>query len=310
MKRSRTFRWLAVGGCICLGIMFGAMDSIAAFEQSSDSGRVVRDIEFARAGDVSLKLDLYLPPGNGPHPLIVWLHGGAFLMGDKQQIWWRPLLQQTERGYAVASINYRFANQAVFPAQIYDAKAAVRWLRANAETYQLQTDRIIAGGESAGAYLAAMLGVTGDKSDMEDLTQGNSRQSSRVQGVIDFYGPSDFLQIDQGVPESCRNVQSHAAPGSPESQLLGCPYPDCPDKAKQASPITHVSKKAPPFLIFHGTGDCLVPFQQSQIIHEALKKAGVRTELHEMPGLNHLDQGFITPENEKRVNDFIDGIFR
>ncbi len=267
--------------------------------------RITRDIEYARAGDVSLRLDLYVPGTKGPHPLFVWIHGGAFLGGDKARIFWTPISNLAERGYAVASINYRLSGQAAFPALVKDAKAAIRWLRANAAKYEIKADRIVVGGESAGGYLSAMLGTTGGITALEDLTMGNANQSSRVQGVVDFFGPSDFLKMDATVPRSCEKPMTHNDPQSPESRLLGCNIQNCPDKVKAANPITYVSKDDPPFLILHGTGDCLVPSNQSQLLHNALKAASVRSELHLLSGLAHADKRFITPENEKLVNDFL-----
>jgi acetyl esterase/lipase len=272
--------------------------------------RVIRDIEYARVGDISLQLDLYLPGSKGPHPLIVWIHGGAFLVGDKAHIFWTPLPSLTERNYAVASINYRLSGQAIFPALVQDAKAAIRWLRANAVKYEINAERIAVGGESAGGYLSAMLGTTGGVADLEDLSMGNPRESSRVQGVVDFFGPSDFLQMDTGAPRSCEKPMVHDSPQSPESRLLGCNLRTCPEKVKAANPITYVSKDDPPFLILHGTGDCLVVPNQSQLLFDALKAAGVRADLHMLPELAHADKRFITAENEKLVNAFLDAILK
>ncbi len=272
--------------------------------------RVLRDIEYARIGSQSLKLDLYLPGSKGPHPVIVWIHGGAFSGGDKSRIFWTPLPRLTERDYAVASINYRLSGQAIFPAPVQDAKAAIRWLRANAHKYEIKTERIVVGGESAGGYLSAMLGTTGGAPGLEDLSMGNPEESSRVQGVVDFFGPSDFLQMDTGVPRSCQNPMVHETPQSPESRLLGCNLRTCPEKVKAANPITYVSSDDPPFLILHGTGDCLVAPNQSDLLFGALKAARVRADLHMLPGLAHADKRFVTTENEKLVNAFLDAILK
>ena len=281
----------------------------SAFPQQTQP-RVIKDVEYARAGDISLRLDLYLPEGPGPHPLIVWIHGGAFRSGDKGGIFWSPMPRQTERGYAVASINYRLSGQAAFPALVYDCKAAIRWLRANAGKYGLKAERIVVAGESAGGHLSALLGTSGGVKELEDLAMGNPSESSRVQGAVDFFGPTDFLQMDPGVPPSCQNPMLHNVPDSPESQLLGCTISACPEKVKVANPITYIGKDDPPFLILHGTGDCLVPSTQSQLLYDALVKAGVKADLHLLPGLAHADRRFLTPENEKLVNDFIDGVLK
>ncbi len=277
---------------------------------SAQEHRVLRDLEYARAGDLSLQLDLYLPDSGGPHPLIVWMHGGAFRVGDKGRIWWGPIVRQTERGYAMASINYRLSGQAVFPALVHDAKAAIQWLRANAGKYNLQADRIVVAGESAGGYLAAMLGTTGGVAALEHPHPGHPGQSNRVQGVVDFFGPTDFLQMDDGVPRACEAPQVHRAPDSPESQLLGCNLEACSDRVNEASPITYVDGDDPPFLILHGTGDCTVPSHQSQLLYDALSAVGVPATLQLFPTLGHADRRFFTHETEQLVSDFIDAVLR
>ncbi len=292
-------------GFLAAFIVFAA----SAFAQQAEP-RVIKDVEYARAGDISLRLDLYLPEAQRPAPLIVWIHGGAFRSGDKGGIFWSPMPRQTERGYAVASINYRLSGQAAFPALVYDCKAAIRWLRANAGKYGLRAERIVVAGESAGGYLSALLGTSGSVAELEDLAMGNPSESSRVQAVVDFFGPTDFLQMDAGVPTSCPNPQVHNAPDSPESRLLACTIPACPEKVRAANPITYITKDDPPFLILHGTGDCLVPSTQSQLLYDALRKAGIRADVHLLPGLAHADRRFLTPENEKLVNGFIDGVLK
>jgi len=270
----------------------------------------VPDLEYGRAGEISLKLDLYLPKGAGPHPLIVWIHGGGFMAGDKRQIFWTPLLRETERGYAVASVNYRLSGQATFPAPFQDVRAAIRWLRANAQKYAINAECIVVGGESAGGYLAALLGTAGAVAVFDTFPMTNSKQSSRVQGVVDFFGPTDFLQMDAGTPRSCEKPMVHDAVDSPESRLLGCNLQKCPEKAKIADPITYVSKDTPPFLILHGTADCLVAPSQSQLLYDALKAAGARASLHLLPELSHGDRRFISGENEKLVNEFLDSVLK
>ena len=177
--------------------------------------KVHRNLMYAQAGPHALRLDLYIPNDvPGPYPLIVWVHGGAFRMGDKANPIARPLVAY---GYAIASINYRLSHQAIFPAQIHDCKAAVRWLRAHAAGYDLDGARVGAWGDSAGGHLVAMLGAAGDVPELEgDL--GNLEHSSRVQAVCDWYGPSDFLRMND-VP----GTMDHDASDSPESQLVGAP---------------------------------------------------------------------------------------
>jgi len=271
--------------------------------------RVLKDLEYARVGGIPLQLDLYLPMAGGPFPLTVYIHGGAFMRGDKARIWYSPMLLQPGRGYALASLNYRLSGQAPFPAAVLDVRAAIRWLRANAPRYNLKADRIVVAGESAGGYLAVMLGTSGGVAPLEEENMGNLAQSSRVQGVIDFFGPTDLAQMDRGTPKSCGNAMVHGDADSPEARFLGCrTVAECPARATAANPIGYLSRTTPPFLIFHGTADCLVSPLQSRLLYDALRAAGLRATLFQYPDLSHADRRFLTPETEKRVNGFLDGI--
>jgi acetyl esterase/lipase len=298
--RHTALRWAAA-------VLVGCAAAMVAAAQAPQP-KTLRNLEYARPESGPLPLDLYLPETGGPFPLIVWIHGGAFRSGDKGGIWYKPILNQTQRGYAVASIDYRLSGAAKFPALVHDAKAAVRWLRANAARYNLKADRIVVAGESAGGYQAAMLGTSGGVAELEG-TLGNPKESSRVQGVIDFFGPSDLLAMDDHA-SSCQTPLVHRAPTSPESLLVGCNLDDCPDRAKAASPITYVARDNPPFLILHGTADCQVPHSQSQRLYDALRAAGVKADLHLLPDVGHGDRRFMTPETEKLVNQFVDSVLK
>jgi len=291
-----------------LRILLAACAAVTAAAGQSPAPRALRNLEYARPASGPLLLDLYLPETGGPFPPIVWIHGGAFRAGNKGGIWYKPILNQTQRGYAVASIDYRLSGTAIFPALVEDAKAAVRWLRANAARYNLKTDRIVAAGESAGGYQAVMLGTSGGVAELEGAP-GNAGESSRVQGVIDFFGPTDFLAMDDGA-STCKTPQVHRTPKSPESLLLGCNLDECPAQVKAANPITYVSRDDPPFLILHGTADCLVPHSQSQRLYDALRAAGVKADLHLLPDVGHADQRFMTAETEKLVSEFVDAVLR
>src|SRR5687767_8759314 len=167
-----------------------------AAQGQQPGGTVLRDVEYATVGDVSLRLDLYLPSdGEGPFPVLVWIHGGGWMEGSKNLAPNSFQVRQTARGYAVASINYRLSQQAIFPAQIHDCKAAVRWLRAHAREYNLDPDRVASWGSSAGGHLATLLGTSGDVEDLEGSVGGNLEFSSRVQATVDMFGPSNFLTI-------------------------------------------------------------------------------------------------------------------
>jgi acetyl esterase/lipase len=262
------------------------------------------DLEYVKDGHARNKLDLYLPEkSDKPLPVIVFVHGGGWQAGDKQHC---PAIPFVARGYAVASVNYRLSNHARFPAQIEDCKGAIRWLRANAERYNLDPKHFGAWGESAGGHLVALLGTTGDVKELEGKG-GHADLSSRVQAVCDVYGPTDFLVIAAQAAETGRkSAIDHDADSSPEAKLIGGAIPKNKDRAAKASPITYVSKDDAPFLILHGTRDNLVPVAQSEVLHKALKKAGVESTLVSLEGAGHGGKEFGTPEIRRRVEDFFD----
>jgi acetyl esterase/lipase len=242
------------------------------------------NVEYARPDGKPQSLDLAFPKdANGKLPLIVAIHGGGWSGGDKRgpMMMLLPLIRD---GYAVASINYRLSQVAKFPSQVHDCKAAIRFLRAHAEEYHLHPDHIGIWGDSAGGHLVAMLGTTAGNKDLEG-DEGNSDVSSRVQAVVDFYGPSDFLTINRQAPPD--TAIHHDDPGSPEAKLIGGAIPDNKDKAGQASPVHYVSRDAAPFLIMHGDVDKLVPLAQSIELRDALQKAGVEASLYIIGGQGH-----------------------
>lgn len=259
--------------------------------------KAVRDIAYVTNGHERQKLDLFIPAGaTNPLPLIVWIHGGAWKAGSKDQC---PALRYLERGYAVASINYRLSQDAIFPAQIEDCKAAVRWLRAHAKENHLDPERFAAWGSSAGGHLVALLGTSGGVKDFE--TGENLKFSSRVQAVVDFFGPTDFTQMSK---YSLPNAPfDHDAADSPESQLIGGAIQQNKDKAAKASPLTYVSKDDPPFLIMHGNRDNLVPHQQSELLRDALQKANVPVTLKIIEGAGH---GFGGRDIDAQVAEFFE----
>ena len=260
--------------------------------------KAMRDLEYAKVDGTALLLDLFVPEkADAPLPLIVWIHGGAWLGGDKAGC---PAMGQLKRGYAVASINYRLSQEAIFPAQIHDCKAAIRWLRAHAKEYNIDPQRIGVWGSSAGGHLVALVGTSGNVKELEGA-EGNLDQSSRVQAVCDWFGPTDFLQMAAHMlPEA---KMPHDTADSPESKLVGGPIQENKEKVAKANPITYVSKDDPPFLIMHGDKDILVPIHQSQLLTEALKKAGVEVTFKTIEGAGH---GFGGPEIMKTVEEFFD----
>ena len=255
----------------------------------------LKDLEYGKGSGRTMLLDLYLPEnGDKPLPLIIWIHGGAWKTGSKDNP--SQALRFTAEGYAVAHVGYRLSQEAKFPAQINDCKAAVRWLRANAAKYNLDSNKFAAWGGSAGGHLVALLGISGGVTELEG-NDNDLKESSRVQAVVDWFGPTDFLHI--GDAESDIH---HTGPDSPESKLIGGALLENKDAAAKASPITYVSKDAPPFLIMHGDRDRTVPFNQSELLYAALKKAGVDVTFVPMKGAGH---GFGGPEAITPVQDFL-----
>jgi len=232
-------------------------------------------------------LDLYVPKSDKPLPLVVWVHGGGWERGSKNNT--GPSMDLLKEGYAVASINYRLSQHGVFPAQIEDCKSAVRWLRANAGKYNFDADHVGAWGMSAGGHLVALLGTTDDAAFTP--VDGNKKVSSKVQAVCDWFGPADFLRWGS-VTSSDPIAQSPSA----LSRLLGGLVPNKMDLARQASPVTYAGKSSAPFLIFHGDRDFLVPLQQSEELNDTLKKAGVDSTLHVVKGGSHGGPAFMAPE--------------
>jgi acetyl esterase/lipase len=262
--------------------------------------RVLKDIPYVRDGHERQKLDLYLPTdAQAPLPLVIWVHGGGWQNGSKENCPARPLTQQ---GFAVASLNYRLSGHAVFPAQIEDCQAAVRWLRAHAKEHHLDPDRFGAWGSSAGGHLVALLGTADHVKEWNTL--GEHRDvSSRVQAVCDWFGPTDLLQMDQQARES-GGRPFHDAANSPESKLIGGPIQEHREQAAKANPIVYITKDAPPFLIVHGDADPLVPVGQSRLLEAALKQAGVPVTLHIVEGGGH--GGWRDP----KPRDLVEAFFR
>ena len=247
-------------------------------------------------------LDLFVPKSEKPLPLIVWVHGGAWQGGSKEGN--NPALPFLAKGYAVAAINYRLSQHAVYPAQIQDCKEAVRFLRANAKKYNLNPDAFGVWGASAGGHLVALLGTAGGAKDLAPADGPNKDVSDKVQCVVDFFGPTDLLKM--GEQAGAKSKFDHNSPDSPESKLVGGAIQQNKEKAAKANPITYASKETPPFLILHGDADPLVPLGQSELLHEALKKAGVPSELVVIKGGGHGGPGFASKENQEKIAAFFE----
>jgi acetyl esterase/lipase len=202
----------------------------------------------------------------------------------------------------------RLSGEAIFPAQIYDVKAAIRFLRAKAKTYQLNSDKIVAWGGSAGGHLAAMAGTSGGVAELEDLKLGNPKKSSRVQAVVDWFGPIAFTDMDPQFKASGKGRTDHDEANSPESELLGKQITLAADLVKKASPATYITKDDPCFFIQHGTEDPLVPTQQSINFAAALGKVldQEKVSIDLLAGAGHGGPAFGTPENLDKVFKFLE----
>jgi acetyl esterase/lipase len=268
--------------------------------------RIDRDLEYASVGNRSLKLDLYLrecgsssctdiPSPSEPAPVVVWVHGNDAGPGDKYP---SPAARLVAAGYAVASVEYRPTNEATFPAQIHDCKAAIRWLRANAQKYNLNAARIGVWGASFGAYLASFLGTSGNVKYLEG-DAGNLDQSSRVQAVVAFSGPADLMGEDLSDSKSNAETSYYAA-------LIGGPLAEQRDRAKAASPITYISADDPPFLIVHGTADEVVSPRQAERFVTALKHVRIDATLEYVIGGGHDFKETQTSAISESVTRFFD----
>lgn len=269
------------------------------------------DLRYASQSNAQ-RLDLYLPAtGAGPFPLVVWIHGGGFSGGTKTLADGAAARRLVDRGFAVASLGYRLSGEARFPAAVLDLKAALRHLRANASDYRIAPDRIGAWGSSAGGHLAAFLGVTGGVAEFEDASLGNAKQSSRVQAVVDWYGPSSLLEMDADA--SAQGCAPYAGTGhddasSPEGRWLGGKPSSIPQVASRASPVTWVSVDDPPFIIQHGGRDCSVPTEQGRRLRDALLPVlgAQAVSWLEFPSDGHGGPSFGAAENLDVITSFFE----
>lgn len=259
-------------------------------------------------------LDLYLPEKReGKCPVIVHFHGGAFMICTKRDDSVEPMLRGLERGYAVVSAEYRKSGEARYPAMVYDAKAVIRWVRANAEKYGFDTERIAVWGPSSGGWLSSYVAVTNDNPAFEELSMGNGEYSSHVHACVDWCGPcAGFLEMDKALRASGAGVADHDEAMSPESQFLGTQITKIPELCRLASPIAHVSKATVPFLILHGGIDQVVPVEQSIAFAQAINAAAgeERAKLHISEGkLHHGHPWYHELWVSEMCLDFLDEIF-
>ncbi len=279
--------------------MFVLLFSVAAAHaEEVPSVETQRDIVYATVDGHELMLDLHVPVGKPDCPLIVWIHGGGWRGGSRTM----PKLQElTKRGFALASISYRFSKVAIFPAQIHDCKAAIRWLRANADQYGYNAKWIGVAGSSAGGHLALLLGTSGGVKELEGIVGGNLEQSSSVQAVVNYYGPSDFVLRGKTQPERAytNKAGSLALMGGSDGKRLD------PKTEAFASPVTYVSADDPPLLIFHGKKDAIVLLDQSERIAKLYADNGLQAELVILDNGKHGGKAFFSGEHLDTASRFL-----
>lgn len=260
------------------------------------------DQPYAGTDNPRQRLDLLVPKkraSDKPLPVVAFIHGGGWRNGDKTGGRRRVASYVTSGQFVGVSIGYRLSGEATWPAQIHDCKAAIRWLKANADSLGIDPDRIGVWGSSAGGHLVAMLGTSGDVAGLEGKLGSHTAVSSRVSCVVDEYGPTNFLTMND-FPSRI----DHLSATSPESLLIGGQITEHEDKVRHASPLTYVSKDDPPFLIIHGTDDPLVPYNQSKVLEAALQKAGVAVSLQAITAGQH--GGFRSQELDRRTRLFFE----
>lgn len=275
---------------------------IAGFAFGRDVARAakpdVAGVEFARIDDKPLKLDIYHPVDRSQtSPLVIWVHGGAWRSGSREKV---PITKLTEHGFAIASVDYRLSVEADFPAQVHDIKAAIRFLRANATTYQFDPDRFIIAGSSAGGHLAALVGVSNGLTALEGKVGNREGVSSDVQAIVSFFGASNLETIlSQSTPHGLM-VRV------PALQMLLSGQPDqVPELAKLASPVTHVDRNDPPLLLIHGDQDPQMPINQSHELEGSYRHEGAIAQFHVVHGGAHGGKGFYEQEMIERVSRFL-----
>jgi acetyl esterase/lipase len=285
----------AVMGILVLG---PALQAATPDVLPAQAAEVHRGIVYASVNGRDLALDLHLPAGRTDPPLVVWVHGGAWRSGSREQV--PPIF--VENGFATASLDFRQSTEARFPAQVHDIKAAIRFLRARAATYGYRTDRIAIAGSSSGGHLAALVGVSGGDPTLEGTLGDHGVRSSDVQAILVYYGASNLMSILRQSTEFGLGVRVPAL----QSLLGGQPH-EVPALAELASPVFHVDADDPPLLIFHGDRDPQMPIAQAYELMDAFREAGPVADLVVVRGAEHGGDVFWSGVNLERALRFLRG---
>ena len=264
--------------------------------QAQSEPEILKNIVYAEDGDKKLQLDIYKPTQQKEPYLIVWVHGGAWHSGSKEN----PPLGLLPYGFALASVDFHASTEKPFPANVYDIKAAIRFLRANAKKYGYKADKIIIWGSSSGGHLAALIATTNNNVTLEGNLGDYPNISSSVQACLDFYGPTNFLTIlNQSTPHGL-NVRLPAL-----AILLGKPVEQATELAKLASPVYQVDITDPPIFIVHGEQDNQVPINQSVELWSAYKNQKLKVEIEFVPNVGHTDSIYYKKEMIEKADRFL-----
>ncbi len=308
MKTPAFFRFLVVA--LFLPVLIASAQSTNApstteiLPASSPYGEatIIQNIPYIADPTPRQNFDLILPAHKGkePLPLVIWIHGGAWLSGLKE---WNNVKYLVRNGYAIASVDYRFSQEAPFPAQIQDCNAAMNFILAHATNYGINPKRFVVGGGSAGGHLALLLGLARNEKSF------GADPSVKPLAILDFFGPTDFNKMHDDL-EAIHSEKGIGLFHDAVPKLMGATLEQSADKIKLASPMTYVGKDNPPVLILQGGKDDLVPAIQSQRLHEALDKAGVKNQIILLDDAGHDGGAFSTPEIAAKVNGFLNGVLK
>ena len=277
-------KWLFLAGCLCVGL--GAKAQTFPLPTYAN-------IQYVADNLPSHQLDVYIPAGTTTKtPTIVYIHPGGWNSGTRLDAMNRGCDTLLQNGFVVCSISYRFSQDSVFPAQIYDCKTAIRFLKKNASSFKIDTCRMGVFGHSSGAHLAALVATSIGVESLEGKHLGSTNTTSKIHAAVDFFGPIDFLHYDNyfpnAAPDSCSSpLYIQDTVSSISSQLLGCRISTCPTRVRAANPTTYIDGNEPPFSLHHGSFDCVVPPQQSQLLHDSLQAHGQSSILTIYPRQTH-----------------------
>ena len=267
-------------------------------QEAREDYQVHKDIVYGQVDGRALLVDLYIPNDTPEPPLLVWVHGGAWRSGSKSSV---GPLGLASAGFAIASVDFRPSAEAPFPGQIHEIKAAIRFLRAEASTYGYDAGRIAIGGNSSGGHLAALVGVTNGHAALEGEVGDHLDQSSSVQAIVDYYGPTNLASI------LSQSTLHGLSVRQPALELLLGGQPDAvPELAELASVVTHVDATDPPLLILHGDQDPQVPINQSHELHGAYKELGLTVHFEVVHGAAHGGPAFYDAERNELARRFLE----